>query len=150
LTLLVALFFFHREIQMNLAGIDPVIVEWAYAREVMRRLGFQPDELFFSVHANPVGPTEVIDSRTGKMIAVKGPVINLIVGAQGKTFTWTIGTTDLTAKELQKAYETLCSVWNSNEDDDLSAFKASTPFKNRLRIIKALQDKGFRLPAAEN
>ena len=34
--------------------MDPIMLEGVYAREVMRCLGFLPDELFFGIH-NPEG-----------------------------------------------------------------------------------------------
>src|SRR5882672_2420967 len=119
--------------------MDPVMLEWAYAREVMRCLGFLPDELFFAIH-NPEG---VI--LNGELIKTDETVVSLILRTQNKSFTWTIGTTKLSPADARTAYEELCSNWNDGEEWSLNGFRASEAFQQKIALISALQDRGFLL-----
>jgi hypothetical protein len=119
--------------------MDPIMLEWAYAREVMRCLGFLPDELFFAIH----NPEEVI--LNGELIKVNETVVSLILRAQNKSFTWTIGTTKLSTTDARAAYEELCSNWNEGEGWSLEGFRASEAYQQKIALISALQDKGFHL-----
>lgn len=125
--------------------MEPVMLEWAYAREVMRCLGFLPDDLFFSVHPHVEG---VIVN--GEMIKVDKPVISLILRAQNKSFTWSIGTTDLSPDKIREAYEELCASWNAGGGWSIEGFRASRPFQQKVAIIEALQAKGFMLNIDNN
>lgn len=120
--------------------MHPVMLEWAYAREVMRCLGFLPDELFFAVNA--VAQGVILD---GKTIKVDKPVISLILRSQDKSFTWAIGTADLAPDQIKKAYEELCESWNAGGEWNVEDFRASNSFKQKLSLIDALQSKGFKL-----
>jgi hypothetical protein len=119
--------------------MDPIMLEWAYVREVMRCLGFLPDELFFGIH-NPEG---VI--LNGALIKANEAVVSLILRAQNKSFTWTIGTTKLSPVDARAAYEELCSSWNDGEGWSLEGFRASEAYQQKIALISALQDRGFRL-----
>lgn len=128
---------------MNLESrFSAVIVEWAYAREVMRRIGFSADDLFFAATSTP----SVQDRETGKITPVNGLVVSLLLRTQNKEFRWVIGTTSMSKDKLQSEYERLCSEWNSGiVDDELTAFKNSQPFKQADKLIEVLQKKGFVL-----
>ena len=119
--------------------MDPILLEWAYAREVMRCLGFLPDDLFFAIHT----PEGVL--LNGKLIKVDETVVSLILRAQNKSFTWTIGTTKLSPTDARNAYEELCSSWNAGEGWSLQSFRASGAYRQKIALISALQTKGFIL-----
>lgn len=106
--------------------MHPVMVEWAYAREILRCLGFLPDELFFSVS--------------------KSSVISLVLKAQDKEFTWVIGAIKVSPDDLVKAYEELCKIWNDGDAWDVRDFRASRPFQQKETVVKVLRNKGFVLP----
>jgi len=109
--------------------MDPIVLEWAYAREVMRRLGFLPDELFFAIHKTRADET----------------LVSLILRTQDKIFTWTIGTTKLSSADARATYEELCASWNEGEGWSLEGFQASEAYRQKIALISALQGRGFRL-----
>jgi hypothetical protein len=119
--------------------MDPIMLEWAYAREVMRCLGFLPDELFFAIHT----PEEVL--LNGELIKVDGAVVSLILRTKSKSFTWTIGTTKLSPIDARVAYEKLCSDWNAGEGCSLEGFRSSEAYQQKIALISALQNRGFLL-----
>jgi hypothetical protein len=124
---------------------DPAIQEWLYAREVMRRLGFTPDELFFVVSTS--GKVKCADS--GVISDHGGPIIALVLRTQGREFSWTIAATKLTAGEIETAYRKACDEWNSAEvdlDAEDSTFRASHPYAMRMELLMALRAKGFTPP----
>lgn len=122
--------------------IDPTLQEWLYAREIMRRLGFTPDELFFVVSTSG----KVLDRSTGVVTDHGGPIIGLVVRAQGKEFTWTIGATKLPIREIEPAFMKACETWNAASmgiDADDSAFRASRAYAQRIDLVEALRARGF-------
>lgn len=104
-------------------------MEWAYAREAMRRIGFSADDLFFAV--NDIGDGEHI--------------VSLVLQAQGKKFTWGIGKSTASKDELSKAYEKLCQDWNSSGEFDVEGFRESDAFKQGPSLMLVLHLKGFKL-----
>jgi hypothetical protein len=120
--------------------MDPIMLEWAYAREVMRCLGFLPDELFFAIDQSPEGV--ILD---GKLIKVDKAIVSLILRTQNKSFTWIIGTTDLSPARAREIYEELSVHWNTGEGWSLEGFRASEAYQQKIALISALQDRGFRL-----
>lgn len=123
---------------------DPAIQEWLYAREVMRRLGFTPDELFFVVSTS--GKVKCSDS--GVISDHGGPIIALVLRAQGREFSWTIAATKLPAGEIEEFYRKAVDDWNRAAFDiDLkrldSDWRASRPYAMRLELAAALHAKGF-------
>lgn len=122
--------------------IDPTIQEWLYAREMMRRLGFTPEELFFEVYTSG----QAQDPKTGVIIDLGGPVIALLVRRAEITFTWTIGATYMAVSKIQGAYEAAVEEWNSDGYHfDLEAFRASRSMSRATELMIALKAKGFRL-----
>lgn len=117
--------------------MDPILLEWAFAREVMRRLGFLPEDLFFGIH-NAEG---II--LNGELIEVDKAVVSLVLRAQDKSFTWIIGTTDLTPAQGREAYEELCAAWNADGEWNMEDFRASEAYRQRIALIGALQSRGF-------
>lgn len=103
-------------------------------------LGISSGRVVFAVNT-------VVDSIIlhGKMIKIDKPVISLILRSQDKSFTWAIGTVNLTPNQIKKAYEELCESWNTGNEWDVDNFRASRPFEQRLSLIKALQSQGFKI-----
>ena len=75
---------------MDIKTIDATLLEWLYARELARQLGFTPDELFFVIR--PKGKSFI---EKGVIYTHDKPCLILLIKAQGKEFTWTIGETDI-------------------------------------------------------
>lgn len=120
--------------------MDPTIREWCYAREVMRRLGFAAEDIFFQVHTKSVGA--IIAGL--RVVPMKGPVVSLVLRAQGKEFVWTIGDTELPADKIQAAYLDACRRWNDGNDPELNAgFQLSRAFGDRIALLEALRAKGI-------
>lgn len=117
---------------MRAADIDPTIRDWLYAREMLRRLDFSPDNLYFVIASDDDGT----------------PMIVLELHAQGKTFRWTIGPTTVAVDDLQAAYEGACALWNAGTDAPAfeAEFLSSTPMQSKVGLIAALRAKGFVLP----
>jgi hypothetical protein len=113
--------------------MDPMFLEWLCAREVCRRCGFSPDEIFFVCYGQGT-PT---DPRPG---------IALEIQRGGRTFVWTIGQVDLTANEVPEAFKRASKAWNAGEIGD-EEFFASNAFRQAIPFMEALQRKGFAITA---
>lgn len=122
--------------------IDPTIREWLYAREMMRRLGFAPDEIFFVV--NPPGK-QIIEN--GILLYTDKVFIVLRVQSQGLDFNWTIGPTDVPDSQIESHFERAINAWNSadNSPELDFAFTSSRPFSQAVGLMNALHAKGFVL-----
>lgn len=120
--------------------ISPIMLEWLFAREVVRRLGFAPDEIFFVV--NDTGRVQEGD----RVVDLGMPVIGLQLVRGGLTFLWSIGGINLAPDRVHAAYERACALWNAGEIDvNHGDFLASRPARQAIRVMMALQAKGFRL-----
>jgi hypothetical protein len=124
---------------------DAVILEWLFAWEVMRRLGFPSAELFFLI-AKP--GTEVLQPDGSLAYVTTGTLITLHVIAQDKTFDWTIGETPLSPDEAIAAHGAAVSWWLTLS---LPEWRASGYFSSRVlasgpSVAMALVNKGFVLP----
>jgi hypothetical protein len=129
---------------VQFADIDPTIREWLCAREMLRRLGFQPDEIVFAVKADG----QVVDA-SGYAMGPGRPVILLLLKTQGREFTWIIGPTDLRVESIQQAFDEACEFWNRSLGDDPSwerFFKSSQAGASGVQLLVALQGKGIRIP----
>lgn len=122
--------------------IDPTIRDWLYAREMARRIGFGADDIIFAVHSTGWMITQGVETKHNK------PVIILRIQAQGLVFNWDIGTTEIPDEKIQDAFERACEIWNRTPDGperDI-AFKTSVIFRQGVRLMQALRDKGFTIP----
>lgn len=118
--------------------------EWVFAREALRRLGFQPDELFLVVQPDGRICEQGKEFRFGK------PVLILRLCAQGKQWDWTVSTTDLRDSEIQGHFEAACELWNSADAAWLDrGWLSSLAFQHRVALTGELVARGFRLPIAE-
>jgi hypothetical protein len=120
--------------------IDPMLKEWCYAREVLRRMGFSADELFFAVASSG----KILEQ--GEVIDLGKPAIAVEVKAQGLSFVWTIGGLDIPKDEIEDRYREACELWNAGDpqfNDD--GFFASHSFGRHVELATALYAKGFRL-----
>lgn len=122
--------------------IDPTIRDWMYAREMCRRLGFTPDELYFEVSSSGV----VVNTVTGEERDLGGPVVSLTILRGDKRFGWTIGATALPVHTIEDAYRRACELWNQHDSQwSLAEFRESRPMREAVNLIGALQSKGFDL-----
>ncbi len=124
---------------MTEADVDPTVREWLFAREMLRRLGFSPDELFLAVH-----PTGKFLDEGGRRRDLGRPTLFLRVEAQGRQWTWTIGPTDLPVDKIRDHFEAASVLWNAGgfEPDGLLR---SAVFAQKVELVSELQSKGFRL-----
>ena len=127
---------------MRVADLDLTLREWLYAREMLRRLGFSADDLFFAVA--PDGKV----ATPGQPTTPGVPVIGLELRAQGKTFRWTIGPTTVPLADLEAAYRAACTLWNAGTDAEMleAEFYSSRSMRQKVDLLMALQEKGFVLP----
>lgn len=123
---------------MTEADLDPVIREWLFAREALRRLGFSADDLFFA--CQPAG--RIIED--GIPVLFDKPVILLILKTQGKQFAWTLGPVDLPVDQIEPAYHAACELWNTPSNGwQVSGFENSLAFRHAVPLVKMLKDRGF-------
>jgi hypothetical protein len=124
------------------ADVDPTIRDWLYASEMLRRLGFSSEEIFFAVA--PAGKV----LTPGQLPTLGGPVVVLELRAQGRTFRWTIGPTAVPLDDLEAAHRAACELWNSGRDAASfeAEFPASDPMRQKISLLVALREKGFVLP----
>lgn len=117
----------------GLDHIDPAIREWCHAREVVRRFGFTPEEIYFGFGVNDAG----------------APVLLLAIIAQGKRFNWTLSAAAIAVDELEAAYRTACDAINTmpkaEEAHEMEAFRRSKPFEAATGLLVELRLAGFRL-----
>lgn len=127
---------------MRAADVDPTIRDWLYAREMLRCLGFSPDELFFAVAPNGNIATP------GELPIFGMPVIVLELRAQGRQFRWTIGQTAVPLADLNAAYKAACELWNAGTDASTfdAEFSSSLPMHQKVLLVAELHAKGFVLP----
>lgn len=119
--------------------MDPAIKEWLCAREVCRRLGFTPDEIFFAVQAGGIVVEEGIPFDFGDQ-----PVIAVELHRGDRTFVWTIGPVQLAVDAIQPAFEAASAAWNAGNLSDADFF-ASKAFSVAVPLVVALQAKGFEV-----
>lgn len=122
--------------------MDPTIREWLFAREMVRRLGFAAEDIYFVVQSSGL----VVER--GQMLDLGKPAIGLELRTQNRVFLWTIGGVDLALDKIEPAYQAACELWNdparSETEFPHEEFIASRPFEQRIGLIQALQSKGFR------
>lgn len=128
------------------ADMDPMILDWCYAREAIRRLGFPAEDIYFAVNSSG----NVLDASSGVATSLGGPVIALVLRSQGREWIWTIGATKLATKDIEPAYHAACEFWNARPADPGwdARFKASRIFAQRHGLLASLRSKGFALPGS--
>jgi hypothetical protein len=112
---------------------------------MVRRIGFDDSNILFVVH--PTG--WMIEN--GVEIKHNKPVVVLRILAQGLTFNWDIGITEVSDSQIKQAYDQACDIWNSVPDGPERdfAFKTSDIFRQGVGLLKALIDKGFTIPRVD-
>jgi hypothetical protein len=115
--------------------LDPTIRDWCYAREMLRRLGFTPDELFFAFQA----AGKIVENGVERFFTK--PTVFLRLATDGKEFTWTIGPVEIPADKVEEQYRRACDLWN--EGLPVRLFFASRPFAVRWQLLEALAAKGI-------
>lgn len=118
-------------------GLDPVLVDYVYAHEVLRRLGFPSETLYLS--ATPQGHQKTLVALT----------IQQPTGMRVRQFVWTIGVAALTVEDTQRQYELAAERWNTGKETgtDHAAWKAWLASKGHVvELVATLQVKGFPVP----
>jgi hypothetical protein len=121
--------------------MNPVMLEWCYAREVLRRLGFSPDEIYFA--ALPPGGTHVDPDGTHHYY--EHPLIGVEVKRGGLKFLWTIGVVEVPFAELEAMYRDACERFNAGDPvfGGELVFLSSYPAQVTRELVAALRAKGF-------
>lgn len=127
---------------------DAALMNFLWAWEVMRRIGFRPDEIYMVV----VPPGRSVQELPGSPVQRHAtPTIGLEIRRDdGKTFRWVIGPTALALDDIEPEYERAIAAWNANDLEGTTGddFKRSLPFKHGVAVVQALQAKGM-LPSQE-
>lgn len=118
--------------------MNPTLLHWLYAREMLRRLGFLPEEIFFTV--SPSG--RLLDVNLG-IIDLNYPIIAVEIRRGDLRFVWTIGTIEMPADQIEAAYQAACSAWNHGGVATDEEFFASEPMRQAVPLLMALRAKGF-------
>lgn len=118
--------------------IHPTIKEWLFEREVMRRLGFTPDEIKFEAYES--------GKVTGSVEQDFGmPVIGVLVQRGERVFRWLTGPVPMTPIELRAAYDVAVKAWNDGAvDPDGTGFEQSCARRDVVQVATALMAKGFK------
>lgn len=125
---------------MKKNDIDPAVMDFLMAREVCRRLGFTPDEIFMAIY--PSG--QVV--HEGQVVHLEKPLIVLEIRRGALEFKWTLDTTELPPERIEAEYERAAIAWNSGAlDVSQGDFLASEPARQSMQLMVALQNKGFEL-----
>jgi hypothetical protein len=123
----------------------PLIKEWMFARDILRRLGFQPEDLFFLVQKSPLGGD--------------GIEVMLVLKTQDRQFNWGIGIAPdeqlFDHAHWVAFYEQqLIPAWNDKaaaatlwKDEEFFASKA---FSDRIAVVNAIMAKGIHVPGRVN
>lgn len=124
----------------ELALSHPVIRQWAFAREMLRRLGFAAADLYMST--TPVcGKNGVVDpARTA---------IGLVLKTQDKQLEWMIGWVDATPDRVATYYDELVDTWNQGGFDlvgGYDVFTSSWAMSNGIEVMLVLRKVGFEIP----
>jgi len=120
---------------------DNALREWLWAWEVLRRLGFQGDELHF-IHGPP-GRYSEDGGRTFKVSEL--PLIAIEARRRGQRFTWVIGGTTIPEDKISEMYEAACDAWNNGSIEGMTMddFKKSASFKNGTAALLVVTQKGM-------
>jgi len=121
--------------------MHPVMLDWCYAREVLRRLGFLPDELYFV--ALPAGGTHV--DPDGSHNHYPHPMIGVEIRRGAQKFLWPIGLVEVPVAELEQMYEDACAKWNAGDPvfGGEIVFLSSHPAQVTRELVAALRAKSF-------
>ena len=130
---------------MTEADIDPVVLDWIYGHEMMRRLNFTADEIFFACGR----PDSYAEGEEQIEIPKNHTLVQLVLKAQDLEFRWTIGSTPMSVEDTEKMYLTASQWWRSLPADyPIDKFKASRPFAQSVGLLLALKRKGFAIRAS--
>lgn len=113
----------------KLAVDHPVLLEWAYAREMFRRLGFAAKDLYFVVHStSPPGMT----------------VIGVVLRHEGREFEWMIGVLECDPDVVAAFYDSdFVPHMNTPNAMSMDAFFASWAFGHRWELMVELGKSGI-------
>lgn len=126
---------------MTPEDLDPGMREWLCAREIMRRLGFPADDLYFACQLAGLVIEDGVFADLGK------PVIMLLLKTQNKEFSWIVGTVDTPADKVDQTYIDACELWNTSPDSGWRdrMYFASMAYAKKIDLVKILKQKGFSL-----
>jgi hypothetical protein len=115
----------------------PVVQNWFFAREMMRRLGFAAQDLFLGVHPaqrHANGP--------------KVTLIGLVLRTQGKEIEWHVGIVEEPPEVLAPRYDAeWIPAWNANQvDPGMDNYRCSWALTFGVPLMLKIQSLGLRIP----
>lgn len=119
-------------------AIHPAMRGAIGAFEVLRRLGFESADVFFHQNADePPGP-----EPRGMMFVV--------LKTQGKSFSIRVGIVDLPYAEWAAAWKAVATAVLERRVAEVDRIvNESEAFRDKVRLMMAIQDKGIRVPVAQ-
>lgn len=110
---------------MTYDEINPCFREMLGAFQVLRKLGFTPDEI--KAARNPNGD------------------LFIVLEAQDKQFAITCGKTDMTEDVFRREWIRTATAWNTDmqQDDRTRIYSESHAFRHRMHLLITLSKKGF-------
>jgi len=123
---------------MTYDEIHPAMRAALGAFEVLRRFGFQSDDVFF--HQND---EEVPGHEPKGMMFV-------VLKTQGKDFTIRVGVVDLNYEQWAAAWKAVATAALEKRIEEVDRIvEESEAFRDKVRLMMAIQAKGIRVPAAQ-
>lgn len=121
---------------------DAALMNFLWAWEVMRRIGFAPAEIMMVIV--PPGGT-VKDTPSSPARIYDRPVIACVVRRGAKEFKWIVGPTTIPDDKLSAAYEEAVTAWNNGtiEGAEVEDFRKSVPFRMSTTVLMLLNQKGM-------
>lgn len=118
----------HLGLSMKRESIHPALQKCIGTYEGLRRLGFQPDDIYMGV----LGGWAIIR-----------------ISSEGKTYQFNVHPCDLREQIFSAMYERLCSEMAAgriSNDDWQAMYEDSLPFKDSARFMLGLLSSGIRVP----
>jgi len=111
---------------MKYKDIDTAMRQMLGATQVLRKLGFTPDDIYASLGHGNVG-----------MVVLK---------TQGKQFAIACGRTKVTAGNFDKTWAEVVTAWNGpmSDVDRQRIYEESNAYRNRIHLLMTLQQKGIK------
>ena len=123
---------------MNADKFPAVFVEAFAMHELLRRLGFLPDQIFVSTQPE-------LEDQSGDDYPLH---MLCILRAQDKEFAFDLGQTGLTREEFGTLWVEFVNevIVKATHDELKEMWEGSGVFKVKLDVVQALHAKGFRFP----
>lgn len=111
-----------------------------FGYEILRRLGFQPDDIILAVGVN-----EEQTLLDGEPVSYRK--IFLQLAAQQRTFDWEMGIIGHTPEVISTMFKVAAELWCTHPDEQgrLADMTRSDPWSVRVPLIARLRERGFEI-----